>query len=432
MASAKMVSLSVRASQSSVLCFETNGILGELNAELGEQVPPMDFAAFYATLGALPTMPGHPARLLYNFLEIQNFVQKFTLAALRAEASKANLSKAINTRANAYYAKYANAPGIIAKMNELFSPSVADSKPNRLQILAQFSEDQMSQLRNEYHKDGREGVIKLTDSWLFSTLTSSGNSSESGQMNDEMVGMTSQRFTFPPLKPDGGVLATGAHGDAHSPSRDPVETLQQGTSSQTASSEGIALQRERIINRDYGYRIPHLENLAQYERAQISLIDEQFSQFMYGQSLPYLAAIFANELQAIDSSVYQLQVAYLNTILMSPIKGLVTGIYKHAGDAVQAGEPVVRVENTDDIFLSGTIVYPGLISVGSTLSVTAPLFDAGGPAKTVSGRVVAVRGLNDDEQWDVTVKCNNLDASGVPILPLGYQFDFDDSTLSIT
>ena len=75
------------------------------------------------------------------------------------------------------------------------------------------------------------------------------------------------------------------------------------------------------------------------------LIDQQFSQLMYTQNLPYLATVFRNELNSIDSNVFRLQVSYLDTILMSPINGTVTGVYKNPGDAVQAGQPVIRVED---------------------------------------------------------------------------------------
>ena len=38
----------------------------------------------------------------------------------------------------------------------------------------------------------------------------------------------------------------------------------------------------------------------------------------------------------------------------------------------------------------------------------------------------------DDDTWDLVVKCNNLDSSSSPIFPLGYHFDYDDTTVSIT
>jgi hypothetical protein len=148
MTAAKVVSLRVRPSQAAHLSFEVGGILGESNMELGAPVAAFDFGTFYGTLGSMPTVPGHPARLIYDFLEIQAAVKPFTLVALRAEANKAALSKAINARANAYYAKYANGPAIISRMNNFYSPSVSGSKPVRLEVLSSISQNQMEQLRD--------------------------------------------------------------------------------------------------------------------------------------------------------------------------------------------------------------------------------------------------------------------------------------------
>jgi hypothetical protein len=145
-----------------------------------------------------------------------------------------------------------------------------------------------------------------------------------------------------------------------------------------------------------------------------------------------LSKIFTNELQSIDYGVFQLQIAYLNTILMSPISGTVTGIYKNPGEVVRAGEPVIRVENNVDILLVATLIYRGPISIGSTLTVETNLFDSSGPARTkVGGNVVAVRGREEDDHWEVIVKCNNLDSNGKPIFPLGYHFDFDNTHVAI-
>jgi hypothetical protein len=404
---AKVVSLNVRASQTAHLCFEAGGILGESNVELGAEVKAFDFNAFHATLGGMPSVPGHPARLIYNFLEIQAAaaVKPATLMALRAEASKAALSKAINARANAYYAKYANAPAIISRMHEYYSPSVSGSKPNRLDILSQFSQDQMEQIRDAYLAKGRTGVVTETKSTVESITT--------GASDEKSVDFLAPPQTF--STPSVGTTLTTTH--------DRQAHMQMGASTSD--------QNETIVNEDYVYRVPYLENFAQYERAQISLIDEQFAQFMYGQNLPYLAAVFSNELSSIDSDVFRLQIAYLNTILLSPIAGTVTGIYRYPGEMVKAGEPVMRVENNADILLLATLIYRGPIAIGSKVAVETQLFGLPGPKTPIGGRVVAVRGQIEDDQWEVIVKCNNLDGSGKPIFPLGYHFAYDDTTVSI-
>jgi hypothetical protein len=162
------------------------------------------------------------------------------------------------------------------------------------------------------------------------------------------------------------------------------------------------------------------------------LLDEQFSQFMFAQNLPFLDTVFTNELKAIDLDVKRLQVAYLDTILLSPIDGVVTGVFRDMGDCVRAGQPVMRVENDTEVLLVGTLKFRGLISIGSTVSVTTKIFDSG-VTLTTSGKVVSVRGHDsEDEEWDVLVLCPNRDAHGKPIFPINYNFDFDDTDLDIT
>jgi len=51
---------------------------------------------------------------------------------------------------------------------------------------------------------------------------------------------------------------------------------------------------------------------------------------------------------------------------------------------------------------------------------------------SVVGAVVAARGNGEDDTWEVVVKCHNLDANGKSILPIGYAFDYDDTTVSIS
>jgi hypothetical protein len=95
---AKVVLLNVRPLQASHLCFEVSGVLGQLNTQLGAPVTAFDFNAFYVDLGSVPTVPNQPSRLLYNFLEIQARVSRFTLAAVRSERLKVLLNKAVNSR----------------------------------------------------------------------------------------------------------------------------------------------------------------------------------------------------------------------------------------------------------------------------------------------------------------------------------------------
>jgi hypothetical protein len=206
-------------------------------------------------------------------------------------------------------------------------------------------------------------------------------------------------------------------------------------SQETSTSSGQVQLKQAIINTDYGFRIPSLESAAQNNRAQVSLMDEQFAQFMFGQNLPYLEQVFANELQAIDLDVKRLQVAYLNTILLSPIDGIVTGIFKQLGEGIKTGEAAIRVENNTPVLLVGTLIYRGMVSLGATVTLTSTLFsEPPGTAPTViSGTIVAAQGhTSEDDWWDVAITYDNVGSNGNPILPLHYHFDFDDTSVLIS
>jgi hypothetical protein len=462
MGTAKVVALSTRPSKASQLCFEVGGILQEVGAQLGDTVTAFDFATFYAGLGA--TAAGDASLLAFDSNGILTAppVAASTLATLRAEPRKSALDRAVTLRQNAYFSKFANAPAVVATANALYGPG-AGAKPSRLQHLAKLAQDQAKQLDAAYTADGRTGVIRTTFSALNSKTTTTDASVSSGQSSSRTdsrehttgTGQTAtdsmsdpsfsgaQKILDPP--PGGGLIGVTVTDSEQRISK----SYQEGTSGETSDQTGLAtgtqtgsqrstgaayaVESQIIVNTDYGYRMPAIENLAQNERAQISLIDQQFAQFMAGQSLPNLATVLQNELSAIDRGVNQLQVGLLNTVLLSPIGGLVTGIYKNPGDAVRPGEPIVRIEDNSTMFLLATFIHRGPIQVGSTVKVTTVLFDAPGAPITVSGSVVAVRSRGDDDQWDLVVECvNPPDGAGNPTFPIGYNFDYDNTTASVT
>ena len=139
-----VMSMSVRPLQVTHLCFEVDGVIGQLNANLGDSVTPFDFNSFYTTLSGTPTVSGDLSRLQFDPATIQSTVGSSALAFLRAEPIKAGLLNSIFSRQNAYFAKYANASSIITAMNNFFSPSVTTSKPNRLATLSSLADQQAS------------------------------------------------------------------------------------------------------------------------------------------------------------------------------------------------------------------------------------------------------------------------------------------------
>jgi hypothetical protein len=176
MPAGKVVTLKVTPSQSAILCFDAEGIIGQSDVKLGQSVTRFDFALFYANLGS--AVNGSPARLVYDSQAIgtDKAVLESTLMALRAEPTKALLDKAIGARENVFYQKYANQAAIIALQRQYYDPANPDSKPARLAALSTIAQNQADALNAAYQADGRQGVVKSTTSELSSTTTSSGGS----------------------------------------------------------------------------------------------------------------------------------------------------------------------------------------------------------------------------------------------------------------
>ena len=152
---------------------------------------------------------------------------------------------------------------------------------------------------------------------------------------------------------------------------------------------------------------------------------------MFEQNIPHLEQIFKNELASVDNDVCQLQVALLRSFLISPLPGIVTGVYKNPGDAVSAGEPVIRVEDNGVVHLVANLVHYGPISIGATATVTTTLSGSAGGKTALAGSVVAARGLESGGRWEVILKAPNLDSSGNFKLPLGYCFDAEYTDIMI-
>ena len=213
-------------------------------------------------------------------------------------------------------------------------------------------------------------------------------------------------------------------------------TYQKSTGYSINSNNTVSHEEQTMTTTNKEFRHPFYEAMAKYQRAQVSLVDQRFAAYMSAQNLPQLPTVFANELLSIDSEVYKLQIGYLNTILLSPFPGIVTGVYKYPGDAVRAGEPVLRVENISVILLDTVLICRGPIVAGkTTASITTALFgDSSGQPTTRSGLVVAARGQESDDKWHVVIECNNMDSSNPPqpIFPTGYRFDSDDTTITLT
>ena len=340
---ATLISMIVRPQKTSHLCFEVSGIIEDLRAELGMPVKHLTFSKLYSEISAFPTVAGDPSRLLWDSKYLVAKTDPLTLATLRAESNKAALDQEINARQNAYFSKYANTADVILTMENMYSPISSDSKAARLKKLSAWAQAQADVLQAAYESEGRTDVVKSTKSHVESTSTGQSHGTEHD--TDKAVQLDTYLDASVTTVPDPEALL---------PMNDQLiklEHIQSEADTKTSDTNQSGRQSQDAENTDYYYRTPFHESQMQNERAQISLIDERFAHYMFGQNLLNLKTVSANELNSIDNRVYQSQINVLKSILMSPLPGMVTGIYKHSGELAKAGEPIIRIDDDEYVLL---------------------------------------------------------------------------------
>ncbi|KAA0103709.1 HlyD family secretion protein [Mycolicibacterium sp. P1-5] len=409
MTTARAINLRVRPLQSVDLAFPIDGIIGAQSDVhlLGKQVKAFDLNEVYGVLGdvivpafkvqkyskghfgavvetdtAAGPQPLGWGRLKYDSAAIHQLLQPYVLFELRAEHLKAAVDKGVAQRENVWIQKFEN--GVYQATLKAYARDEPTAKLGRLQALAGLSQGQHDRLHDHYMADNYSETNNMVNDVVKGSVTSTG----------QIVGTTQ---TWVPT-------------------------------TRTSGQE---------------YRAPSFENDAQLHRAQISLIDERLAALAAtnyacgsseldgkswgGGGLQY----FKNDLRSIDLDVKRLQLAYIDTLLTSPIDGVVTGVFRNLGDSVRTAQAVVRVENDAEVLLVGTLKYPGLLRIGQDVTIGTRLFDST-QQLTVTGKVVAVRGHDSEDQlWDVLIACANRDADGVAKFPINYNFDFDGTTVTV-
>src|SRR5262249_3737115 len=141
------------------------------------------------------------------------------------------------------------------------------------------------------------------------------------------------------------------------------------------------------------YSFPSAENNVRFNRLGANVIQALMDAIRMREKCRMSNITFPNELAAIDRQVKKLQVAYIDTMLLAPFSGLVTGVFCSEGEFVPAGRSVIRLENDESIYLVGSIKCRGVLRVNYQVSVSTVLFDADGGQETqVDGVIASVRG----------------------------------------
>ena len=373
----KAVNLRVRPFRSVDLCYPVDGVIWRmLPGLLGTTVQGIGLTELYLMLGR--TVQDDESRLQFGAESIYNYLGGSSLSILRNFSQAADLDHAIAMRQNAYLTTYS--PEVLEKVEQVFYSNPADQNA----VLWRLLTDLQTDARN--HNKALTDAYKGEDLW--------------GRV----------------VKRTESVTTLGS--DQEAPGQPVV------------SFNGV----QDTKSRGFEFRHPSAENDIRYRRALAGLRPEFLNAWRMAEMCRRGDTTFGNELFAIDQQIQKLQVGYIDTFLVSPFSGLVTGMFCSEGDYVAAGQPVVRVEDDASVYLVGTVKYRGLLRVASQIKVVTTLFGApGGRPTTIEGTVSAVRGHDAiDEQWDVLIRCDNRDAQDNAILPLNYNFDLDNTTIEVT
>jgi len=437
MGTANVVSMTARPARGSYLCFEVGGILNTCDAFLGDAVPAISYDKLTDTVRGLGATPDDASRLVGDADGVAGAVGPFAIASLRSKDRKASLNSAVNSRQNLYYSKHANAAFVISTIRANYDKASPASNPNLLDRLSDLANEQLVRLDEAYTEDDLTGVVKSTSSSVDSTSRSRGHSYRFSKFYQESVGRPVGRGAklphVPPVPWEGHPdnMWNGYESRRFTAADATNTAVTTGVNFEEANNSGSASGRQSATHESYEYRVPYLEAHARALRAQISLTDQQFEAYMFSQNIPNLETIFSNELASVDNDVYQLQIALLRSFLVSPVDGIVTGVYKEPGEAVSAGEPVVRVEDNSRVHLVAGLVHSGPIPVGATATVTTTLAGSGSPPTSLTGTVASARGQESGTRWEVVLAANNLDGVGAQILPLGFVFDPEYTDVAI-
>ncbi len=406
-----VVSLRARPITQADLCFPVGGVVDQVNVRVGATVSAFKRDFTEEGIRGFGTS-GDPSLLEWNADQIADAVllSGGLLMTLRAsnEDAYAALSLAINARSNAYFAKYADQPTLVKAIQDTYlatglpTPTL-QSKSQHLQNLMQISQQQWTALSDLY---------KAT--------------------NFTAIGGVALPLSTP-------AVVDHSHSDitTDEPEVDSLTTGSGGTNLYEQGQSYPYTVNQHIDNQDFVFSTPYNEAQAQFERAQLSLADELFGETMRQQTVANYQEVLTNELNSLNLGVYRLQIAYLNTFLTAPFSGQVTGVYKQPGEAVRAGETVIRLEDNSQVYLIGIVVYAGLIQSqtldqpGTTATIQTSLYDAGGTPTTLNAEVLTARGCGNDDTWELVLLYVNDGSSG-PVLPLDYHFDFDNTSISFT
>jgi hypothetical protein len=421
---ARLLFLRVRAARSTELSFAVPGVIesvgpqGELGAKVTAYAPRPDL---YSRLGETEIDPaGRPTgRLVFGSERIRAELLPKALMVLANESQAAELDQAILARQNEYLTHYRH----IAEMESEFRDGYRD-KLDRLGRLKELVDRHYAEIESAYHAESQSlenpaHAAAMRPTTVATVKLAAVGTIERGQIQDwDGDGA-----------PGHGIYYTHKIEQAARPARLASTGAWEEYGDADPAPKLVSQQITSIVQSDH-IAHPRLENQMRHERLGVDVIDELLAERTFAKRIPYLREIWRNELEAIDLSVRKLQLAYIDTFLLSPINGMVTAVYRQPGEGARSSDAVVRVDDASRIILSGQVQSASPIVVGQTVKVKAKrAFGAStSPSPELTGKVILARGSDSDVgRWTVAFAVEPGNA-----LPLDYTLEPDPTYTTIT
>lgn len=463
--------LQVLPSRSADLCFSMPGVIAKQNynhaaktgpAYLGQSVAQYDpsqalYPNFNQTISnpADPRWPGEVnARLNYDSTEIDEALTTSGagiapfLFALRNDSIAAALDQAIIRREALYFQRFKHGAATQTAMTTGFGkilPLLAQLEIDAANRFTAVDAKYAAQPPSKAVIESTTSEGTVSDDYLVSTSQRNAISVSDGfdEPHDKLL--VSQVFEVTDPNPAGFAetlvqqhksqrttgfpfVLTPSSDSATPPTWDPVqEEFVEDSRTKTAGTQITTNFVPSLFH-------PRLDNTIAHKQLLSSIASETMNQTIASFSAPTTARIVKDDQDTTDLDVRRLQITFAETYLTSPIAGVVTAVFKEVGECVQAGEPVLRIENDAVVFLTGRIQYFGVLKIGQDVIVRAKDLYEAGVAKDFPGKVRGIRGhAADDDEWEVFVECDNpIGGDGKRLLPIYYQFDKDTTTVVVT
>jgi hypothetical protein len=456
MANGKVYSLRVRPLRSADLSFNIPGILAFRTdkAFLSFSIQQiLDYQKeVYEKLGNANDQ-GKP---IMDVVKIREILESHSLFQLQNETASASLDQMILQRHNAFLERYQFNPQRQEQIKKLFPVNAGDltgenaagSKLDRLKKQREADTKRFTELKAAYETGQPDGInhngvitqqkTDTTNSVLYTDGHNINTTTKSKPINavtpehrTRVVGVKADGTEDKPLNI---MVSTQVESKQTDSSGNPLPEDYVSQKVETTYPEGKGTKLDQENTLFYSEFIhPSQDNIIRHERLQSDLMQEELSDALYAFRVNNLLDIWQNELKALDLEVQKFQISFIRTFLLPPFPGVITSVYKDVGESVQAGEPVIRIEDNRKLLLVGMINFRGLLRLGDKMTIkTNDLFEDNKILEIKDAEIVSIRGHDsDNDVWDVILQCDNPeDATRQPILPINYNFDRDNVTIT--